>query len=125
MRSNRLGAARGLRTLWPERPMPNGFLAWRLFTAGVLDAIVVHVDERPREALFDDSKVIQRQVAFVQLAVQEPLQDLVVHHGAEAGWIGLLLRLRDRFDHVPQHEDPRLAKSRLGTRIAVLDGSLG
>ena len=68
--------------------------------------------------LGDLMKVLQGELAFVQLAVTEDVVDQAVHHSLNSGGGGLRQRATGRFHHVRQHNQSGFLGLRLGARIA-------
>ena len=79
---------------------------------------VIDGGQRLHEAVFDRLQLRQRQAAFVELAVEEPLHRQVVHQAFNAGRRRVGQSAAGAFDDVGQHEDGSLFRLRLGPRIA-------
>ena len=74
-----------------------------------------HVEER----VFDLLNVAQRQIAFIQLSVAQPLIHDAINDLANRLGRGGAFRARRRFDAIGQHEQAGFARLGFGTGIAI------
>ena len=72
------------------------------------------------EALADLREVLERDRAFIELAVLHPRVENPGHHAADAAGRGLGERAGRGFHRVRQHQHRRLLRGRLGARIAEI-----
>ena len=70
------------------------------------------------ERLADQLEVAQRQVAFVELAVGDPLLDDPRDHAPDRGLVARRERADGRLDAIGEHDQRRLARLRLRARRA-------
>src|SRR5262249_51207192 len=84
----------------------------------VLDPRVIQRDQALAQALLDHVQLRQRQTALLELAVEQPLHEHVVHQLAQATRRRLRQRPAGALDGIRQHHDAALARLRLRPRIA-------
>ena len=82
--------------------------------------MVVDSHEHTQETLRDPLQVAQRQIAFIELSVEEDVVDDLTDDAFETGGAWILERSRCRLYRVRDHDDAGFLRLRLGPWIAKL-----
>ena len=88
-----------------------------MVTIGVLNAVVIYTVQCLVEAFSNLVKILQCQLAFIQLSVQKHIVYDTLHETLDSRRCGVLQRLRSSFDFVGQKYQTRLFCLGLGPWI--------